>query len=170
MTVRAANFMDIPSIVAIMADGHARSRDADRTTFDEVEAKQLLLRSIQRHGQNNYMGSMVLISETDGVVKGFIVGILDQVYPCLKELKVTDLLFIFSEGADPRDAREMIRTLTVWGRHNPKVVKVLLGITDDVSDDWTRVAALYKSVGLEQCGGLFRIEFDRSEQLQARAS
>ena len=162
MSIRAALFSDIPRIVEIMADAHKRSRDAARTTFDDVEAKQLLVRCIQRHGQSNYMGSLVLVSTHDDLVQGFVIGILDQVYPCLKELKVTDLLFIFSEGADPRDARKMVLALIEWGRDNPKVVKVLLGITDDVTD-WTRVAKLYKGLGLEQCGGLFRIEFDRTE-------
>lgn len=155
MTVRAAQFVDIPQIVEIMTDAHARSRDAERTTFDEIEAKQLLLRCIQRHGHTNYMGSLVLVSERGGKVRGFIIGILDLVHPCLKELKVTDLLFIVSEGADPRDAYRMVRELIAWGRKNPKVIKVLLGATDDIVD-WTRVGRLYETVGLEQCGGLFR--------------
>ena len=166
MSVRTALFSDIPAIVKIMAQAHQRSRDAVRTTFDEIEAKQLLFRSIQRHGHSNYMGSLVLVSQSHDVLKGFVIGILDLVYPGLKELKVTDLLFIFNEGADPRDAREMLLALIDWGRNNPKVVKVLLGITDDVTD-WSRVGNLYKGVGLEQCGGLFRIEFDRTEQRKA---
>ena len=169
MSVRAAKFIDVPRIVEIMREAHRRSRDAERTTFDEVDVKQLLLRSIQRHGHTNYMGSLVLITERDGDVKGFVIGILDLVYPGLKELKVTDLLFMVGEGADPRDAREMVLKLIEWGRNNPKVVKVLLGITDDLVE-WTRVGDLYKGVGLEQCGGLFRIEFDRTEQRVKRAS
>ena len=74
MSVRNANFSDIPDLVEIMLDGHKRSRYADTTTFDDIEVKQLLVRCIQRHGQNNYMGSLVLVSESDGIVKGFIVG------------------------------------------------------------------------------------------------
>lgn len=163
MSVRTAKFADIPRITDIMADAHRRSRDGDRTTFDEQQAKQLLARSIQRHGQTNYMGSLVLVSERGGVVRGFVIGILDQVYPCLKELKVTDLLFIFDEGAEPRDAGKMIAELTRWGRNNPRVIKVLLGITDDLVD-WRRAGTLYERAGLEPCGGFYRIEFDRSEQ------
>ncbi len=162
MSVRAAQFVDIPRIVEIMADAHQRSRDAESTTFDEIEAKQLLVRSIQRHGQTNYMGSLVLVAERDRIVRGFVIGILDLVYPCLKELKVTDLLFIIGKGSAPGDARDMVLSLIEWGRNNPKVIKLLIGVTDDVSD-WTRTAKLYESAGLEQCGGLFRIEFDRAE-------
>ncbi len=159
MSVRAANFSDIPDIVGIMEDSHRSSRDAEITTFDDIEAKQLLARCIQRHGQNNYMGSLVLVCERKRILMGFVIGILDQVYPCIKELKVTDLLFIMLKGADPRDARDMVQHLIEWGRTNPKVIKTLLGVTDDYID-WERVGKMYEGVGLEQCGGIFRYEYD----------
>ena len=163
MSVRIAKFADIPDIVGVMIDGWKRSRYRDDTTFDEIEAKQLLVRCIQRHGQQNYMGSLVLVSQNkSGELKGFIIGILDQVYPCLKELKVTDLVFIFKHGADPRDAREMLLRLTRWGERNPKVAEIMLGITDSIGD-WKRVAAMYEQTNFEPCGALFRIGFDRSE-------
>ncbi len=166
MSVRNANFSDIPDLVEIMLDGHKRSRYADTTTFDDIEVKQLLVRCIQRHGQYNYMGSLVLVSESDGIVKGFIVGILDQVYPGLKELRVTDLLFIFASGADPRDAREMLLRLIRWGHRNPKAIEIMLGVTDAIGD-WRRVATMYEQTSFEPCGGLFRIDFDRGELAKA---
>ena len=163
MTVRAALFSDIPDIVEVMIDGHKRSRYAETTTFDEIEAKQLLVRCIQRHGQQNYMGSLVLVSQNkNGELKGFIIGILDQVYPCLKEFHVTDLVFIFETGADPRDAMEMVLRLIRWGERNPKVVEVMLGCTDSIID-WRRVGAMYEQAGFEPCGGLYRMEYDRAE-------
>lgn len=161
MSVRAAQFVDIPSIVKIMERAHARSRYGRVTTFDEVEAKQLLVRCIQRHGQQNYMGSLVMVSVRANQVAGFCIGILDQVYPCLKELKATDLLFIFEEeGADPNDAQKMLLALTEWARNNPKVVEVVLGVTDAISS-WRRVGKLYERAGLERCGAFYRTSFDR---------
>lgn len=160
MTVRVANFQDIPAIVDFMRASHARSRDAEITTFDEIEAKQLLVRCMQRHGHQNYMGAMVLVSETDAGLQGFVIGIIDQVYPCLKEFKVTDLLFIMGPDAPKRDAMRMIDSLLKWAENNPKVIKVLLGATDDLAD-WLSVSRFYEHAGLTQCGGLFRIDFDR---------
>ncbi len=165
MSIRAANFSDIPDIVGIMEDSHRSSRDAECTTFDVQQAKQLLVRSIPRHGQHNYMGSLVLVAARKGVVMGFVIGILDQVYPCLKELKVTDLLFIVLPDSDPRDARAMVQQLVEWGRNNPRVIKILLGCTDDVID-WQMAAKMYEGVGLEQCGGIFRMNYDRAEDLK----
>lgn len=160
MSVRAAQFRDIPAIVKLMERSHRRSRDFAITTFDEIEAKQLLCTSIQRHGQQNYMGSLVLVAERDNKVQGFVIGINDQVYPCIKELKVTDLLFSMAENASMNDARTMVLELTRWGRDNPKVIKVLLGITDDLAKV-VAVERLYESVGLEKCGSLYRMDFDR---------
>jgi len=166
MTVRAAKFADIPRLAEIMASAHQRSRYVDNCTFDEIEAKQLLVRCIQRHGQMNYMGSLVLVSERNDNVDGFIVGILDQVYPALSELKATDLLIVHEEGADPRDFPVMLDKLIAWGSENPKVVEILLGVTDAIID-WHRAKPIYERAGLEQCGGLFRIGFDRSSVQKA---
>ncbi len=122
MSTRAARFSDIPRIAEIMEDAHKLSRDAEVTTFDDLEAKQLLVRCIQRHGQINYMGSLVLVAERKGAVTGFVIGILDQVYPCLKELKVTDLLFIVLPDSDPRVSRKRVEgpregsTYAWWAR------------------------------------------------------
>ena len=162
MSVRAAKFVDIPRIVEIMAEGHARSRFASCTP-DVIEAKQLLVRCIQRHGHTNYLGSMVLVSERDGVVQGFVVAILDAVYPCLKELRVTDLFFIFGDKASPRDAMQMVKQLIAWGRDNPKCVETFLSVNDAIGD-WRRIGKIYERAGLEKCGAMYRLEFSRIEQ------
>ena len=163
MTVRVAKFVDIPAIAQIMAEAHARWPHGHETTFDEVEAKQLLMRSLQRHGHMNYGGSLVLVSKKGNDVKGFIIGILDLLQPCVKELKVTDLLFIVGPGADPHDPRCMVQALREWGRSNPKVVKAVLGVTNDLGD-WHRTANIHKRCGFEQCGGLFQYVYDREVQ------
>lgn len=162
MTVRAAKFVDISAIVGIMERAHKRSRYAN-CTFDQVEAKQALVTSIQRHGHANYGGTLMLVSETDGVVHGFMWGLLDNPYPFLKELRATDLYFIFEDKANPRDAIRMVRQLVAWARNCDKVVEVFLGVTDGLSD-WERTSTLYRRIGLEQCGALFRMVIDRSEQ------
>lgn len=164
MSVRAAKFVDIPSIAKISEEAHRRSIYASMTTFDDVLCKQLCARSLQRHAQHNYGGTLFLVSETDGEVRGFIIAMLDLVYPCVEELMVTDLIFIFAENANPRDAAQMIRRIIHWAEINPKVIEVHLGVTDVIGGDWKRVARLYERLGLEQCGGMFRKLIHREEQ------
>lgn len=162
MTVRAARFTDIPAIVGIMDRAHRRSEYAD-LTFDKEAAKQLLVRSIQRHGHMNYNGTLVLVSESQRTVRGFVIGVIDHVYPCLMEYRVTDLFFIFDEGADARDPRRMVRSLRVWAEDNPKVHELVLGATGAINE-WERTGKLYEHAGMQRYGGMWRLVIDRSQQ------
>lgn len=159
MTVRRAAFQDIPRIVEIMQDAHRRSVYSETTTFDVTESKRLLAESIQRHGHDNVGGTLVMVSEYQGDVRGFCVGILDHVYPGLRELMATDLLFIMGPKA-PLDAVRMLRRLMKWAKDNPKVVEVHLGVTDALVD-WKRSARLYRRLGLKECGAMLCKRFER---------
>lgn len=160
MTVRDANFVDIPRIAELMALSHKRSIYAETATLDPIEAKQFAARALQRHGHQNNGGSLVLVSETGGELRGFMIGVLDSVYPCLKELMATDLLFVMNEDAEARDARDMLKRLIVWAEENPRVIEIHLGVTNAIGD-WTRAAKLYRRLGLEQCGAMFRRGLER---------
>ena len=165
MTIRAANFVDIPALVALGAEAHESSIYGAISTYDKETAKQLCARSMQRHGHNNYGGTLVLVSEVDGEVKGFIIAILDQVYPCVEDLSVTDLIFTGTEGMPPRDAIAIIDQVIAWGEANPKVVEIHMGVTDAIKgQDWQRVGKLYERKGLAQCGGMYRRIIDRNQQ------
>jgi hypothetical protein len=160
MSVRDAKFVDIPRIVEILEDAHRRSIYADTATFDPLEAKRLLATALQRHGHMNLGGSLVLVSERVDGVNGVLLGVLDNVYPCIKELVATDLLFIQEHEADPRDAITMVKQLIDWAEGNPKVIEIHLGVTGTVGD-WERVGKLYEHLGLERCGAMFRRGFKR---------
>ncbi len=163
MTVRAAKFVDIPQMVLLLEEGYRRSIYAGKATFDDQEANQLIRRALPRHGHTNNGGSMVMVSESNGMVDGLMIGLLDNVYPCLKELVATDLLFIQAEHANPRDGVLMLKNLIAWAEANPRVIEIHLGVASTVGD-WERTAQLYERLGLERCGAMFRKEFDRSAQ------
>lgn len=155
MTVRIAKFVDIPRIVAIYQDAHKKSVYADTATIDEVQAKQMAARSIQDARM------LVLVSETEGRVEGFIIGVLDSVYPCSHELMATDLLFICTDSADARDAAKMAKLVIKWGEGNEKVIEARLGVTGAVGD-WRRTSKLYEhQLGMEPYGAIFRRVFTR---------
>lgn len=160
MTVRPAKFVDVPGIIRVYEDGFQRSIYADRATFDASEAKKIIAQAIHRHGHTTNGGTLVLVSENEGQVEGFIVGLLDSVYPGLKELMATDLLFIMSTKANPRDASTMLKQLASWAEANQRVIELHLGINDAIGD-WNRTAKLYERLGLIQCGAMFRRSFKR---------
>ena len=158
--IRPAKFSDIPGVIEVMQDAHRRSVYADSAEFDREDAKQLMARSIQRHGHKNMGGTLVMVSEVNGNIEGFMVAMLDQVYPCLKQMVATDLLFILTEKADSRDARAMLKAIEEWAQDNPKVIELRLGVMDAITD-WQRTAKLYRRLGFEQCGGIFNKRFRR---------
>jgi len=159
MTVRAANFEDIKQVEALMRDAYERSIYFEKATYDEIAAKQLCVQMVQRHGHGNYGGTLFMVSETDGKVLGFFMGVFVEPYPGLKELRATDVLFYFTYGARPRDAAEMVLRARAWAESNPKCIELFLGLNNAIGD-WTRTAKLYERLGLEQCGGMFRLEID----------
>lgn len=158
--IRPAKFSDITGVIEVMQDAHRRSVYADSAEFDREDAKQLMARSIQRHGHKNMGGTLVMVSEVNGNIEGFMVAMLDQVYPCLKQMVATDLLFILTEKADSRDARAMLKAIEEWAQDNPKVIELRLGVMDAITD-WQRTAKLYRRLGFEQCGGIFNKRFRR---------
>lgn len=167
MAVRAAKFADIPHMALLLEESYRRSIYAGKATFDIVEAKQLIVRAINRHGHINYGGSLVLVSETAGMVNGLLIGVLDNVYPCLKELVATDLLFIQAEHADPKDGVLLLKNLIAWAEANPRVIEIHLGVASTVGD-WERTGKLYERLGLERCGAMFRMGFDRASTQEVR--
>lgn len=146
-----------------MREAHERSIYADIATFDEVEAQQLCMRTINRHGHPNYGGTLFLLSVDGGHVLGFLIGFMDKVYPCLKELMATDLAFYFSDQAEPRDAAIMVGKLGEWAIASPKCIELHLGVTAAVGD-WERIGKLYEHLGLERCGGMWRRTINRPRQ------
>jgi hypothetical protein len=118
------------------------------------------METIQRHGHKNMGGTLVMVSEKDGKIEGFMIAMLDQVYPCLKQMVATDLLGILTDQADARDARVMLHAIEEWAAGNPKVIELRLGVMGAITD-WERTAKLYSRLGFEQCGGIFNKRFQR---------
>ena len=73
MTVRDANFADIPQIADLLVEAHGRSRYAGTDVQVDVrETKALLSRSIQRHGGEHIGSTLVLVAQRDSFVTGVL--------------------------------------------------------------------------------------------------
>ncbi|WP_022727213.1 hypothetical protein [Fodinicurvata sediminis] len=155
MSIRPANFRDIPAMLEVLRDSHARSIYEGRAALNEKESKALFVRSIQRHGNKSAGGTIVYVSEkVDGLVHGFMIGHLSRLYHVLDGLMATDLFLLMKQSGDPRDASRLLDALIEWGEANPKVVEVKLGITNAVGD-FRRTERLYRRKGLAQSGMMF---------------
>lgn len=157
MSVRRANHVDTPALVRIMERALDRSIYKGVGTFDELTAKSLIAQSIQRHGHTNLGGCLVLVSEHESEIKGFIIGVIDHVYPGYKERMATDLLFLCEEGTPPGDPATMLKELAEWGLSGKDVIEIHLGVSGAIGDP-ERTAKLYERAGFKRCGAMFRME------------
>ena len=160
MAVRDAKFADVPRLAELKEEAKQRSIYANCSVMDPDEVKQFFTKAIQRHGHTNNGGTLVLVAEKEGVVEGYIVGLLDSVYPCIKEMWATDLEFYVSDRADALDASKMLRRIEAWAEPNPRVIEVHLGVTDAIGD-WKRTSKLYERLGYEPCGAMFKKRIER---------
>lgn len=154
MTVRPAQFVDIPALVLLLEEVHAASIYADRAGFNRQEARGVFTRAIQRHGHQTVGGGFVMVAEADGALEGFIVGYLDRLYHVLDGLMATDLFFICSERAHARSAGEMLDAFIEWAEGNKRVVEIRMGVTNAVGD-WRRAGKIYQRRGFEQSGAMW---------------
>lgn len=154
MTIRSAKFGDIPRLTELMQEMHTRSCYAARATLDVKATKALFMASIQRHGSHHVGGTSVEVAEKDGVVEGFLIGILDRCYHVLSQLMATDLFFYLSERGDPRDAMRLLNGFVTWAKGNPAVIEVRMGATNAIGD-FERTSVLYRRAGLERCGEMY---------------
>lgn len=161
--IRDARFTDIPSIVMVLQDSMARSHYASKTAgeIDVAEAKRLLVTAIQRHGHKNGGGCWVQVSETRGVVTGFILGTLARVYAVGTKLMATDLFWLATPMAEPRDAVALMRGMVAWAESCPHVVEVKCGTTNTINDDAGKAGKVLQRLGLAPYGNIYRKEIAR---------
>lgn len=149
--IRPAKFGDIPRLVDLVREMHARSVYAD-LTLDVKETKATLVQAIQRHGK----ATCVFVADAGGGVEGFIVGLTDRIHGIAVERYATDWLFYASPLAGARAAVGLLDAFLGWAETAPGVVMVRLGVSGDVlGDDWPRVGRLYERRGLRQDGAMY---------------
>ena len=159
--IRRANFADIPRLVEILQDAHARSPYVGLANIDEREAKALLVNAINRHGRQNIASTFIEVAEAGGVVEGFIIGLLQRLYHIGDRLQATDLFWLATPLVEPADPSKLMRNMIAWAESCPAVVDIQVGVTAALNGDWTRTEKLLRRRGLTPYGGIYRKEVRR---------
>lgn len=157
--IRPATFGDIPRLVSILEDAHARSHYAESSVnVDAKEAKRILVNAIQRHGTKNG-GSFVMVAETAGKVEGFILGVVARIYHVGDRLMASDLFWICTPDVDPRDPVRLMKAMIAWAKTCPGVVEVQVGSTSVVQDP-EKSARILEAIGMKPYGLINRMEIE----------
>lgn len=160
--IRDATFSDIPSIVALLTYGYQTSHYAlsGGASIDEKEAKRLLVQSIQRHNGVNGGSCFVQVSETNGQVRGLILGTLTRVYSIFDRLSATDLFWLASPDVYPADPAQLMRNMVAWARRAPACIEIKCGTTAAIQDPES-AGIILKRMGFEPYGSIWRSEIER---------
>ncbi len=157
--IRQAKFGDIPRLTELLEQGHQRSKYRDRGSINIKEAKSLLVNAIQRHGLTSAGGSCVFVSEHQGVVDGFIAGLLDRVYQIGDKLSATDIFFYVAPDGSPASASGLADAFIEWALNIEAVIVMQLSATN-IIQDYERAAALYRRKGFTQTGVIYERRTD----------
>jgi hypothetical protein len=150
--VRPAEFTDIPDVVAIIADGHKRSRYKDQA-WCEGKLKTILRNAIMRHGKGREACAFVAVS--GGSVVGVIVGVLDRLYGISINPYATDVFFLTKQNAPAKAAAALLNQFEQWAKSIPDLIEIRLGNTGAVVD-YVKSGSLYDRRGYERDGYFFR--------------
>ena len=146
--IRPAKFVDIPEIIAMMTEAHARSKYLDVCGLDRREARSLLTNSIQRHGLKKEGGTCVFVTDQ---CDGFIVGLIDRLYHVGTKLCAQQVYYYCRLSSHPQDRIGLIAEYDAWASAIPDVVVIRNDVTDFVGDV-DKVEALYSKSGYRRCG------------------
>jgi len=164
MPVRPATFSDIPPILIFLQATYLRTHYAKSglAEIDVAETKRLLVNSIQRHGNSHGGATWVMIAEKNGQIEGILLGTLARVYSIFDRLMATDLLWVTSKEADPRDAIALMKSMVEWAKGCPHVIEIHCGATGIIADDPTVATRILAHLGFKQYGLISRMELERA--------
>lgn len=153
--MRAACATDLPRLFELLLEMQANSKYAGDVEVDRQVARSLLLQSVARHGGRHQGGTCVFVVERDGVIEGFIIGILDRVYHIGNRLSANDLYLYVTPRAPRGAASRLIDAYVQWALDNPKVADIKLSWTDVMGVDASKIERLFARKEFRRAGGIW---------------
>jgi hypothetical protein len=168
--IRNAKNVDIPAIVRLLQEGYSRTHYAKSgiVKIDVLEAKRLLVNSIQRHDYKGMGACWVQVAENDGQITGLVLGTFHRIYSIGDMLMATDLFWTTTEGSAITDARDLMKGMIEWAWRSPHCAEVKCGTTAIINGDPGAAGRILERLGLALYGNLYRME--RAECLAQQAA
>ena len=166
MMLRAARTTDVFRLVELIEQQQSRSRYAGSVGVDAPYARKLLAQAIQRHGGRFDGASLVnVITDGEGVIQSFCVGVLNRVYMIGDLLCAQDMFLVATPEAPKMSGSRLLSAYVEWAITNPHVFEIQLSHTDAVPES-DRIGAVYERMGFEKCGAVYRrgVEHEQAKE------
>ena len=165
--MRAARTTDVFAMTELLCEQQARSRYAGLVDVDAPYTRRLLAQAIQRNDGTTDGGTLVRVIEgDDGAVVAFIIGVLNRVYHIGDKLCAQDMFLVATKAAPALASRRLLAAYVQWADANPLVHEINLSHTDALPEG-DRMAEVYRKMGFERCGGIFRRDGRGAAQKEA---
>ena len=150
------SFADATDMLAIVRWAHERS--LPNLTFDGAEANRVICSALQRHGFKSPSATWVQIAENrDGDLTGFLLGALQPVNHCSKELAAVDLWWLAKPECSLRDFVGMMLSFVDFAKAHPRVAEVQ-SAPDDYSGRGEKAAQALEKIGFTRSGSIYRMQ------------
>lgn len=160
--IRTTKATDIPQIVALLKEGHARCKYASEAQVDEAFAKQFLHRMIMLNGGRGESGVGHFVAEQDGAIVGHILGHKNRIGEIGDKFYTTDSLFYVAQGASPFLHISLLRAFLEWSARDPRVIRVIPGVSDMIQP-YEIAAKIYETMGFTRMGAILERRIERNE-------
>lgn len=160
--IRVAKHADQKRMVEVLEDGYLASHYAQShpDSFDRQHANRLLAQAIQRHGGKAAGATWVAVAETDGVVQGLILGVMERAYHVGTHLEASDMFWYATKAVHPLDPLKLLDSMIAWAKSSPRCGQVRCGATGIIGD-FERLSPVFARRGFERYGAIWRREIKR---------
>lgn len=152
--IRAGKSIDAFALVDLLADVHTRTI-YNGLELDARQARKLFAQLAQRHGGSHDGSTCLFVLEREGVICGFVAGLLDRVYHTGSDLWATDVFICTAHGEPVSTMKRLIDAYVDWAESNPDVYEVRLS-TSYAAPTGSRMQAYFERMGFEECAKVFR--------------
>lgn len=153
--IRHAKIGDVVALLDLIEAALAKSQYAGSGEIDRDYAGALLRRSMHFSGKSAPGSTLILVSEADGKIEGYFLGVLDRVYQLGKPLAANEVHFYLSENADARDAIRILDAFEAWADSNDRVIEKRIGASNFMGEPDPRFAALLERRGFTKGATVF---------------
>lgn len=155
--LRAATLSDLPRLFELMQQTHAKSKYAKQgIALDETCVKSLLLDGVRRHGGQHNGSTLLNVIEKNGVVEGFMFGLLQRIHSVCNRMEAMDFWLCTSPKAPKIGVGKLLDAYIEWADTNPKVAEISLSWTDAVLTDGGVLGKLYERKGFARAGEIWK--------------
>lgn len=155
MAIRPATISDVPALLALIQGALDKSEYAGRGELDTDFADAVLRRSMHFNGKCGMGGTLILVSEKNGKVRGYFFAVIDRVYQFGKPLCAQEVHFYLSPGAEPKDAVRILNAFEAWADKSPLVIEKRIGASNFMGEADPRFAALLERKGFKKGATVF---------------